>query len=55
LFGDCSFCWLIERGGISLRPLRERFVAFGLTGFIGTLFVDGRLVKQEAVKVLLVE
>jgi len=52
LFGDFSFYWLIERGGISLRPLRDKFAAYGLTGFLGTMFIDGRLVRQEAVMAL---
>jgi len=52
LFGDFRFYWLMERGGIILKPLREKYAAMGLTGFIGTEFFDGRLVRQEAVKAL---
>jgi HK97 family phage major capsid protein len=52
MFGDFRFYWLIERGGIALKPLREKYAAFGVTGFMSTQFIDGRLVRREAVKVL---
>jgi len=54
LFGDFSFYWLMERGGVALKPLREKYANQGATGFIGTEFIDGRLVRREAVKVLAV-
>ena len=52
LFGDFSFYWLMERGGIALNALREKYAANGVTGFIGTEFIDGRLIRREAVKAL---
>lgn len=52
LFGDFSFYWLMERGGVALKPLREKYAAQGVTGFIGTEFIDGRLIRREAVKAL---
>ena len=52
LFGDFSFYWLLERGGISLKPIRELYAEQGLTAFIGTEFIDGKLVRREAVKAL---
>lgn len=55
LFGDFSFYWLIERGGIALNALREKYAANGATGFIGTEFIDGRLIRREAVKALEME
>ena len=51
-FGDFSFYWLIERGGVTLKALHEKYAVNGVTGFIGTEFIDGRLIRQEAVKVL---
>jgi len=51
-FGDFSFYWLIERGGVTLKALHEKYAVNGVTGFIGTEFVDGRLVRREAVKAL---
>ena len=52
LFGDFSFYWLMERGGIALKALREKYAAQDVTGFIGTEFIDGRLVRREAIKAL---
>ncbi|QAT49012.1 phage major capsid protein [Caproiciproducens sp. NJN-50] len=49
-FGDFSFYWLIERGGIALKALHEKYAVNGVTGFIGTEFIDGRLVKREGSK-----
>ena len=55
LFGDFSFYWLMERGGVTLKPLREKYAAQGAVGFIGTEFIDGRLVRREAIKALEIE
>lgn len=52
LFGDFRFYWLMERGGVSLKPLHEKYAVQGVTGFIGTEFIDGRLVRRDAVKAL---
>lgn len=52
VFGNFSFYWLMERGGVTLKPLREKYAAQGVTGFIGMEFIDGRLVRREAVKAL---
>ncbi len=52
VFSDISFYWLIDRGGLTLKALNEKYALNGVTGFIGTEFVDGRLVQSEAVKVL---
>jgi len=52
LFGDFTFFWFMERGGVALKALREKYAAQGITGFIGTEFIDGRLVRREAVKAL---
>ncbi|MCL2212388.1 MAG: phage major capsid protein [Oscillospiraceae bacterium] len=52
LFGDFSYYWFMERGGLALQPLRELYAEFGATAFAGTAFVDGRLVRREAVKAL---
>jgi len=52
LFGDFTYYWFMERGGVALMPLREKYAAQGITGFIGTEFIDGRLVRREAIKAL---
>jgi HK97 family phage major capsid protein len=52
VFGDFHFYWFMERGGVMLKPLREKYAAQGVTGFIGTEFIDGRLVRREALKAI---
>ncbi|HHV11297.1 MAG TPA: phage major capsid protein [Clostridiales bacterium] len=51
-FGDFSYYWLIERGGVALKALHEKFAASNVTGFIGTEYIEGRLIKPEAIKVI---
>ncbi|MDR1409252.1 MAG: phage major capsid protein [Oscillospiraceae bacterium] len=55
LFGNFDYYWFIERGGVSLSPLRELYAEHGITGFIGMEFIDGKLIKRDAVKALLLE
>jgi len=52
LFGDFSYYWLFERGGVTLEMLREKYAAQGVTGYIGREFLDGRLIRREAIKAL---
>ena len=54
LFGDISYYWLVQRGAAAITPLHERYAVSGLTGYIGTEYIDGRLTKREAVKALVV-
>jgi HK97 family phage major capsid protein len=55
LFGDFSFYWLVERGGVTLKALHEKYALNGIIGYIGTEFVDGRLIRRQAVKALAVK
>ena len=52
LFGDLSFYWLVQRGAVTLSPLHEKYAVNGITVFIGMEFIDGRLTRRDAVKVL---
>jgi HK97 family phage major capsid protein len=54
LFGDIGYYWLVQRGAAAITPLHERYAVSGLTGYIGTEYIDGRLTKREAVKALAV-
>ena len=53
-FGNFSYCWFMERGGIALKPPRELHALNSATAFAGTALVDGRLVRQDAVKALMI-
>jgi len=54
LFGDFSFLWLMERAGIIIKPLIERYAVDNMVGYIATEFIDARLVEREAVKGLVI-
>lgn len=51
-FGDFRFYWIVNRSGVSVRTLRERFALEQKTGYLAQEFIDARLVRPEAVKVL---
>ena len=52
LFGDMSYYWVADRGQRVLKRLNELYAANGQVGFLGWHRVDGKLVLNEAVKVL---
>ena len=51
-FGDFSFYWIVERDPLSVRMLKEKFIESGQIGYLGYEFLDGKLIRPEAVKVL---
>ncbi len=51
-FGDFSYYWIIERSPVGVTALHERFAIQDQTGYIATEFLDGRLIRKDAVKVL---
>ena len=50
LFGDYSYYWVVCRRPLGIRALSERFAQFDQIGYLGTEYLDGRLVRREAVK-----
>ena len=50
LFGDFSYYWIIDRTPVSVTVLRERFMLNHQVGYLGFEFLDGKLIRQEAVK-----
>ena len=55
LFGDFSYYWVALRGKRTLRRLDELFAVDEHVGFMLTQRLDGRLVLQDAMKVLKVK
>ncbi|MBQ3067480.1 MAG: phage major capsid protein [Oscillospiraceae bacterium] len=51
-FGDFSFYWIVERDPLSVRVLKEKFIESGQIGYMGYEFLDGKLIRPDAVKVL---
>lgn len=51
-FGDFSYYWIIDRDPVSMKVLRERFALNGQIGYLAFRFIDGKLVRSDAVKVI---
>ena len=51
-FGDFSYYWVIGRRPIGVRTLTEKFVALDQLGYLAYEFLDGKLIRPEAVKVI---
>lgn len=51
-FGDFSYYWVVNRKLISVRTLKENFALHDQIGYLAFEFVDGRLVRPEAIKVI---
>lgn len=51
-FGDFSYYWVIGRSPIGVRTLSEKFAAIDQIGYLAYEFLDGKLVRSEAVKVI---
>ena len=52
LFGDLSKYLVIDREHLRLRELKELYAMDDRTGYLGFSFLDGRLTKRDAVKIL---
>ena len=51
-FGDFSYYWVIGRSPIGVRTLSEKFAVLDQIGYLAYEFLDGKLVRPEAVKVI---
>ncbi len=50
VFGDFSYYWIIERRPVSVRCLKERFAPTDQVGHLAMEFLDGKLVRREAIQ-----
>lgn len=51
-FGDMSYYWVVARGPVSVVPIVEHFTLNQQIGYLAFEFLDGKLIRPEAVKVL---
>ncbi len=51
-FGDFSYYWIMNRMPISVRVLTERYVLNNQVGYLAHEYLDAKLIRSEAVKVL---
>lgn len=54
-FGDFSYYWIVDREPVSMCVLRELYAAYQQTGYYASEYLDGRLIRSDAVKVLKIE
>ena len=51
-FGDFSYYWIVNRRPVSIRTLVEQFAMVDCIGYLTYEFLDGKLVRPEAIKVM---
>lgn len=51
-FGDFSYYWIVSRFPMSVKVLKEIFAMYGQNGYLAYEFLDGRLIRPEAIKVI---
>ena len=52
VFGDFSYYWIIDRSPVSIQALKELFVLLDQVGYLATEFLDGKLIRRDALKAL---
>lgn len=51
-FGDFSYYWIVKRTPVSVKMLQELFALRHQTGYLAFEFIDGKLIRTDAVKVI---
>lgn len=51
-FGDLSYYWIIERQPLAIKVLKEKFSMEDATGYAGSERLDGKLIREDALKLL---
>lgn len=51
-FGDFSYYWIVKRTPVSVKMLQELFALRHQIGYLAFEFIDGKLIRTDAVKVI---
>lgn len=51
-FGDFSYYWIVKRTPVSVKMVQELFALRHQTGYLAFEFIDGNLIRTDAVKVI---
>ena len=51
-FGDFSYYWIVLKKPVSVRAIKEKFVVYDQIGYLAFEFLDGKLIRPEAIKVI---
>ena len=54
LFGDFDYYWIIDRSPFTLKILTELFIESSRYGYVGSEFLDARLVRRDAIKAIII-
>ncbi len=54
-FGDFSYYWIMNRMPVSVRTLTERYALNHQIGYLAYEYMDARLIRSEAIKLLQLE
>ena len=54
-FGDFSYYWIIDRDPASVHTLKELYLNTGHIGYLVYEFLDGKLIRSDAVKLISIE
>ena len=54
-FSDFSYYWIVGRKPVTVRTLLEKFVMYDQIGYLAFEFLDGKFVRNEAIKVIQME
>ena len=50
VFGDFSYYWIIDRSPVNIQTLKEKFVTLDQIGYLAMEFLDGRLIRRDALQ-----
>lgn len=51
-FGDFSFYWIINESNFTIKVLSNYYATQQMVGYLSNFFLDGKLLRPEAIKVL---
>ncbi len=51
-FGDFRYYWIVLRRPVSVRTLKEKFITRDQVGYLAQEFLDGKLIRREAIHTL---
>ncbi len=52
LFGDLHYYWIVERRPLTIRLLTEKYALYNQIAYLSYEFLDAKLIRPEAVKIL---
>ena len=51
-FGDFKYYWIVDRSAVFVKLIQELYAVTGLLAYLAYEFIDGKLIRKDAVKVI---